>query len=343
MNRLTIRLEDPMQQHGGFYKKTQKISHKPRPKEKEIKRVPLVYYHHMCSDGIAGAWCAWRHFTAKGITVEYKGIQTDKIININEYDHGNRDVYFIDVLGTKDLVSLCKVANRVIVIDHHKPNKEYVDGLTRPPANLSIIFDISKAACQIAWDHFNPGIDRPWFINYIAERDLWDWNLTDSKAINAGLFNLGHLQNIEAVNNLYLLTGQDLVNTLETVKSYGNAIIKYHAGLLEKIANSATEVTFTPPGNIGKYKCWIASIHREISSELGNILAEKPLKSGDIPTFSAVYTFDFRTGNWIVSLRGIDGGVDVNMLAKQFGGGGHTKAASFVIKAPDLLKNYFVM
>ena len=96
-------------------------------------------------------------------------------------------------------------------------------------------------------------------------------------------------------------------------------------------------------GNIGKYKCWIASIHREISSELGNILAEKPLKSGEIPTFSAVYTFDFRTGNWIVSLRGIDGGVDVNMLAKQFGGGGHTKAASFVIKAPDLLKNYFVM
>jgi hypothetical protein len=34
------------------------------------------------------------------------------------------------VLGTKDLLSLWKVANRVVVIEHQKPNKEYIDSLT---------------------------------------------------------------------------------------------------------------------------------------------------------------------------------------------------------------------
>jgi oligoribonuclease NrnB/cAMP/cGMP phosphodiesterase (DHH superfamily) len=305
-------------------------------------RYPLVYYHHMCSDGLAGAWCGWRYFTNKGIEAEYKGIQPDKAFHINIYDHKDRDIYFIDVLGTKELHKLCTMANQVIIIDHHKSNQDFFKTLTKLPRNLTIHFDNSKSACQLAWDYYNPGVDRPWFINYIADRDLWEWKLADSKPINIGLYNLGHLQTMDSINQLYLISGTDLVNTLDTVKKYGVIIEKYHAGLLEKISGSATEVTLIPPGNIGQFKCWISSIHGELASDLGNILATKPLKNGQLPGLGATYTFDFRTGNWNVSLRSVEGGQDVSIIAKQFGGGGHARASAFVIKAPATLKKYFI-
>lgn len=310
---------------------------------------PMVYYHHMCSDGIAGAWCAWKYFNTImpaniAEEIEYKGIQPEKQFTITA-DHMGRDIYFIDVLGTRNLIELCKVAKHVIIIDHHKTNKEFFDSMKKKPANLKIIYDESRSACQIAWDYFNNNTEdqsRPWFINYIADRDLWNWQLADSKPINIGLYNLGYIQSIEAVNKLYIKSGTDLMHIINTVKGYGIVIEKYHLGLLEKIASSATEVLLRPPGNIGKFRCWISSIHGELASDLGNMLAVKPLKNGDMPGFGATYTFDFRTGNWNVSLRSVEGGQDVSLIAKQFGGGGHARASAFVIKYPATLKKYFI-
>jgi oligoribonuclease NrnB/cAMP/cGMP phosphodiesterase (DHH superfamily) len=78
-------------------------------------------------------------------------------------------------------------------------------------------------------------------------------------------------------------------------------------------------------------------------SDLGNKLANKPLKNGNLPDFGVVWNYNVDTQTWFVSLRGHDDSPDLSVIAKHFGGGGHEKAAGFRIEYPNTLLSIFII
>ena len=320
-------------------RKTRKVSKHTKGSSSlasSINRIPLIYYHHGCRDGIAGAWTAWKHFNNN---IEHIGVQPSNKIIANIYDHGKRDVYFIDVV-TADALDICKYANTVTIIDHHISNMKFLE-TAKLPANVKIVTNVDLAASQLAWDFFNPGVDRPWFINYIADKDLWTWSLEDSRIINSGLYNLGYFENIKAIENIYIRSQENIVELLDEVKKYGTAVEKHNDSLIRKLSGNALLVRFKPPKSKTEYTCWLSTIHSELLSDYGNILAEKTYKQGQLPDFAAIYVYDLKKDRWIISLRSRVNGADVSEIAKELGGGGHVHASSFIINPPNTLKDYF--
>lgn len=321
----------------------------------------IVYYHNPCPDGIAGAWCAWNYFEGgygsklKG-PIDYNGCRpeeeiTAKLLKRKDTDDlKNVTIYFIDVLPTRDILGLCAVAKQVVIMDHHKTNHEYISTLPKID-NLVVHFDLERSGAQIAWDYFNPGTERPWFIDYIGDRDLWTWKLPDSRAINSGLQNQGHLDSLGKFDTFWRTnkdTEPEIVMT--QLAECGKAIESYQARIIEQAKKNAVSIAYILEDGSEPY-VWAGTINQDLVSELGNILAERELpphnKMGDsaMPFFSVIYSYDIIKDEYKLSLRSSDknpNAADVSAIAKRLDshGGGHKHAAGCKISR-EMFWEYF--
>lgn len=301
----------------------------------------IVYYHNPCPDGIAGAWCSWNYFedgyghNEKG-SIEYNGCKPDEDIMQKllkkRSELSNITIYFIDVLPTRDIPGLCAVAKKVVILDHHKTNQEYIDTLPKLD-NLIVHFDLERSGAQIAWDYFKPGTERPWFIDYIGDRDLWAWKLPDSRAINSGLQNQGHLDSLGKFDTFWRTnkdTDPELI--MKQMEECGNAIESYQKRIINQAADNAVLLCFNEPKSGLKTQCWAGNIIPDLVSDLGNMLAEKELPNGTKPQFAVIYSYYILNDEYRLSFRSSDKNpqaVDVSTIAKQMDprGGGHKHAA----------------
>lgn len=294
----------------------------------------IVYYHNPCSDGIAGAWCAWNYFEEGSI--EYHGCKPDEDIMQKllkrRTELTNITIYFIDVLPIRDIPGLCAIAKQVVIMDHHKTNQEYIDTLPKLD-NLVVHFDLERSGAQIAWDYFNPGFSHPWFIDYIGDRDLWTWKLPNSRAINSGLQNQGHL---DSLGKFYTFCRENKDTDTETVMKQmlncGNAIESYQKRIITQATENAVLLCFNEPKSGLKTQCWAGNITPDLVSDLGNVLAERELPDGTKPMFSVIYSYYILNDEYRLSLRSSDKNpqsADVSAIAKRMDvrGGGHKHAA----------------
>lgn len=301
----------------------------------------IVYYHNPCSDGIAGAWCAWNHFEegygkdVKG-AIEYNGCKPDEDIMQKllkrSAELSNITIYFIDVLPTRDIPALCANAKQLVILDHHKTNQEYISTLPKID-NLVVHFDLNRSGAQIAWDYFNPGVSRPWFIDYIGDRDLWAWKLPNSRAINTGLLNQGHLDSLGCFDRFYRANKDtDPETVMKQMHDYGNAIETYQKRLITQAADNAIMLWFNDPKLGIKTQCWLGTITPDLISDLGAELAERDLPDGTKPRFSVIYAYYILNDEYRLSLRSSSkyiNSADVSAIAKRMDmrGGGHKHAA----------------
>ena len=70
--------------------------------------------------------------------------------------------------------------NRVVVIDHHKTAQADLEGLD------DCVFDMEHSGAVLAWQYFHKA-KVPEILLYVEDRDLWNWELPDSRAISAWL------------------------------------------------------------------------------------------------------------------------------------------------------------
>ncbi len=313
----------------------------------QIPEPNLVIYHNPCSDGLAGAWAVHNRFPKalyRGTTPDFKDARILSSDNV-----AGRVVYFVDIMPKRDaLLQVCALAKHVVVLDHHKTNHEIVNGLslTGMPDNLTIVFDMARSGCQIAWQYVNPPNEPvPWFLNYIADRDLWTWKMANSKNVNSALFNLGYLSNFPALTNLHQCTPnaqsvRDLIET--TLLPYAVTIEEYENKVLSNATTGAKQVTFHMPDG-RQLPTWLATTLPALRSELGNRLMERPFADGTMPKISVTWQYDYAADEWWVSLRSSDSAndIDCSKIAQALGGGGHPNAAGFTIRAPDNLRTYF--
>lgn len=299
----------------------------------KIKKFDAIIYHGPCPDGTAGLWCANHYrYIEKKISCRAGNNPTEDLSNLN--------VVFVDICPKIDyLLELVKIANYVAILDHHKSseqmildNKNKLDEIK----NLYIEFDMNRSGCQIAWDYFFDNTGRPFFIDYIGDRDLWKWELPYSKEINTGLWKLGY---IDFYKMNELLDNQN--EKMETIKNVGTIFESCDKTQIDIGISNAIETTLI--SNNKTYRLWLGgNINPALKSDFGNALCLKSFSDNTLPDFSAIWQYDPKLDEWWISLRGINTrSPDLSIISNNYGGGGHPMASGFTIKSSKGLKEIF--
>ena len=293
----------------------------------KTKDFDAIIYHGPCSDGTGGLWAACHYKPIKNRYACRAGFNP-------QGDYTGMNVIFVDICPKIDyLLELVKVAKYVVILDHHKSYEQMImdnSSLLTIIPNLLIEFDMSRSGCQMAWDYFFGPQSRPFFIDYMGDRDLWTWKLPSSREINTGLFELGYIDS----RDLTKLTGL-MENSEEKIKYLESSGKFIEAGNKREvdigIANSI-EVSMVWMNKT--YRLWLGgNINPGLRSDMGNVLCSKQFKDGIMPDFAATWQYDPKSDEWWISLRGIPTrSPDLSVIASSFGGGGHPMASGITIK-----------
>lgn len=260
----------------------------------------LCIYHKSCADGFGAALAVKCYFDLKGGECEYLAAQYGDA----PPDVAGLDVIIVDFSYPRDvLVAMNDKAKSMIVLDHHKTAKQNLEGLD------FCIFDMERSGAMMAWEYFHGGDSVPMLIRYVQDRDLWKWELDDSKSVSCGLELLAF--NFDAWKP-YLND-----ENLDQIKSQGNTVLQYQ----ERLVSMAVNQRRIRMISLFDYNVPIVNATNLIS-EVGNSLAE---------SFPFGVTYFDAPKERVYSLRSIKGGVDVSVIAASFGGGGHATAAGFSI------------
>lgn len=304
-----------------------------------MNKVPLtVVYHNPCADGTASLWSVLTKIP-NATTIPCKA----GFIGSLDLDIKG-ELMFVDMCPDYNVLNeLSKRISWITILDHHESgfkmyrdnyNSTITDQVYSVHGNVEFHLDNNRAGCQITWDYFYPNIarfsTRPWFLNYIADRDLWTWLLKDSREINQGLFEM-NLLNIESMTMMKNMNK----NEINEIKLSGAKALKIFNDEVKKICDQAIETTSTI--NSVTYNAWLVNCGYKHKSEVGNVLSKKPFKDGTDPDFASIWNNDPNSTDIWISLRNCDN-IDLSVVSKQYdpNGGGHKRASGFTIRNKSL-------
>lgn len=193
-------------------------------------------------------------------------------------------------------------------IDHHKSAIE--DSITSGFVCDVQVLEVGKAACELAWEYFFPHKPLPRAVYLLGRYDTWDhcdpdilpfqyamrsWDMSPS---SHGWW--------EAVFSL-----QDV----DTFVEEGNHILSFIR---------SHNVVYSHAAFVTRIDGWCAiAINRMYTN---SSMFDEVYDNG---VHDLMLTFGWRHGQWTVSLYADKDDVDVSVIAKNHGGGGHKGAAGF--------------
>src|SRR5579859_3407025 len=291
----------------------------------------VIYNHGSCPDGFVAAMIAKRRYPeAEVIFLDHGADHTENLKKAVK-----RDVLMLDFsLRTREENDTLAASTRSFQIyDHHKTAEAVLAGA--PYA----VFDMKRSGAGLAWDYLfgedsliklplyvdgNPTGEfiesetypRPWYVDYVEDRDLWNWKLENSREVCAYLGTLP--LEFEAWKFL---------NKIDPYTAYLRG-----TGALAHINHYVREATKqTQWGQLDGNFVGVLNVPYLNCSEVGNEIAKVAHIMANAVTSAGSYSMTwFERGDGITqfSLRSI-GDFDVSEVAKKYGGGGHKNAAGF--------------
>lgn len=292
-------------------------------------RPDICIYHGNCADGFGAAWAVWERW---GDAVEY----IPGFYGKEPPDVAGKSVLMVDFSYKRPVLDqMLQSAASVTILDHHKTAEadlaafrvEIRGGakfwlgdaagmfrdmaeLGRPPCIAE--FDMNRSGAVMTWEatHHEPV---PTLLQYVQDRDLWQFKLPLSREIAAYIFS--HPYDFRRWSDMAAMAEDTML--LQSMADQGGAIERKHFKDIDELLKiTARDMT------IGGYRVKVANLPYTMSSDAAGNLA-------DGQPFGACY-FDRADGKRSFSLRSRgDGGMDVSEIAKGYGGGGHRNAAGF--------------
>jgi oligoribonuclease NrnB/cAMP/cGMP phosphodiesterase (DHH superfamily) len=229
-----------------------------------------------------------------------------------EFVNEDTDVVVVDFGFQKDgdWDKLIAKAKSVTWIDHHKTAIEK-DG---PQKELPGKRELGrKAGCMLAWEYYFPGEQSPEAVDYTSDYDTWTFKYGNrTKAFQAGM--LTYDTSPDAPVWIELINGVNANAAVEEVVAKGRAILEYR-----DVDNAEYLKSFAYP----------------VAFEGHNALVCNKGKTNSMLFDSADDAYDLwltcvHDGKvWTVSLYTPRDDLDVSVIAKKYGGGGHPKASGF--------------
>jgi hypothetical protein len=295
----------------------------------------LILYHNNCPDGWCAAFIAKMKYPEAELVPLNHGLGAGSLLDIM---HGakDRDVLMVDYsLRTRELNDrLNSVAKSFRILDHHKTAQVALEGASYAT------FDMKRSGAGLAWDYLfgkdssltksasgasrtgglgeiiymDASRPRPWWVNYTEDQDLWNWALPNSQEINA--FLMVQPRTIEEWSVLTMLDKDSAGRAGHGVRQY----IEYYT---RSVVAEAQEGVLVFEGR--NYRTAVLNIPYAGVSEAGNALVKAGYEIG-------LAWFERHDGVMQFSLRSEKSGdVDVSIIAKNYGGGGHKSAAGFQV------------
>ena len=289
--------------------------------EQTDTHIDTVLYHRSCRDGGNSAWCCYRF---GGLTeAEYKDVAyyEDPPWDLVDGKH----VLIVDFSYKRDvLMEMNERAASLTVLDHHKSAQEDLAGLDY------CVFDMNKSGAMLAWDwcleHRRSYVDAelgvargrqqvmvdgaPWPLAYAQDYDLWRHELPDTHLVSAvseyqkpddfdaldSMYDAGLEACFERGRVLYgalLWEAQDIADHHRKIE---------HGGMTVAVVNCSA-------------RHWSRALHLVLDQN---------------PEVDFGMAFIGGGKNWTHTLRSRSGSdIDVSLIARAFGGGGHKHASGF--------------
>lgn len=274
-----------------------------------VNRPPLVIFHSNCADGTCAAWIA-RSVAPDAEFRAWRYGESPPSLGL----YANRQVLILDFSFPRaTLIEMAEQCN-LQVIDHHKTAAADLAGLG------FCEFDMARSGAGMTWDALRGG-SRPWIVDYVEDRDLWRNALPNSEDVVAAIHELPRgVSGRQVTPDLFAAWDEMTQLRKSEIALAGSYHRKTARRLAEEIADNAMSAELS--GMTAAVAC--GSV---LFSDAADILCRRPLPSGKLPDFAAVFWVT-STGRFTYSLRS-RGDVDVSEVAKQYGGGGHAAAAGF--------------
>ena len=235
------------------------------------------------------------------------------------------------------------------IYDHHitsinawKKDDEY----TKSIDNMNNCFvrytgNLEDCGATLAWKYFFPNKSIPLILEYVRIRDIWLFDTQYAKDIHADIIN-------EYMNTFNVLSAPTSYFSLFNMSKFDphDTWIKKameFGQIITTLKNSQIDSTIKS-GNlrvINNKNVFVinSTIYQ---SDIGNKLIEP--STNPYPTlfdYVIIWRYDEVSKQYNISLRSKKGGVDVSLIAKKFGGGGHQPAAGCTLYNFDDINNLF--
>jgi len=266
-----------------------------------------ICFHHNDPDGCASGAIV-RYALGKDVFL----VESDydkTLIPWKKVDDADRVIVTDFSFPSRDMLRLAE-GREFIWIDHHKSAMLEFEESGKAWEGIR---DVSDAGCVLTWRYFLPDRPVPKAIVLIGDRDIWRWKEKDTGAFNESLYNRDHRAENDAL----------WVPLLEDDESTLNQMI--HEGKwLREI-------------NLGKVDRLMAGRSFEVQFERHKTLAVNTPGNGDIGTYGRergyeiVYCYmdEMQPNGLSTVVTLFSDRVDVSVIARKYGGGGHAGAAGF--------------
>ncbi len=268
--------------------------------------------HHLDLDGCCSAFLVYNHLKSKGET-EFIFIETEYGRPIPEVKEGE-DVWIVDFSYDQVTIEKWMTIANVTWVDHHKSALERFRSFCKFIPGLRV--DDDKSACALVWEYLYKS-DIPIFVDSISKVDVHAKEGGDDDRD----FCLGLQSYIyEPTSKVWEWLLDDAINEDTEYKDIYLSIIDEGATIRDYIMREGVKYVanngYWVINRIGRNKCFVCNN--------GNILAMKAYAPDADVWANFYYAPDIK---WTVIFYSDT--VDVEELAKIFGGGGHRYAAGF--------------
>lgn len=286
-----------------------------------IKR--LCYYHNKDLDGFfSGAVVKHKYPEVELRGWDYKDPVPD-FSEMEEFD----EVILIDITFPLDtLLELGKI-KKLTVIDHHISFIKQV--YEKEVINFEFVFDDKMSACELGFQHYFGYI--PEIVELVGKYDTWRANGTpewETSVLPMKYWMYGNVNKPEDVNTEWFVKYYEDAEyeMMDRMIQTGKSIMNYENKMNEsKTRNYAFERE--------------AYGLRALCMNTNFFSSETMKTMFDPEKHDIMIGFAYTGNTWSVSLRSVEGGADVSVIARERGGGGHKGAAGFEVKTfEDIFK-----
>ena len=201
-------------------------------------------------------------------------------------------------------------SRELVWIDHHKSAMLEFEGIADDWPGIR---DLSEAACVLTWKYFFPERPVPRAIVLIGDRDIWRWAEEDTGPFGESLYNQDHDANNAA---------------------FWKPLLEDDQAVLAKMIEEGTWLRENTLRNIDHM---MAARSFVVQFEGYQTLAVNTRGNGDVGNYGRdrgyeiVYTYvdEMQVSGLTTVVTLFSNKIDVSVIAKRFGGGGHAGAAGF--------------
>lgn len=279
-----------------------------------------VMYHADCNDGFGAAWAA--HKTL-GPAAVYIPIAYGRSASL---PRGIREIHMLDWTPPAEMAErwIAQLARGELcgltLIDHHATAEKLAshmrDMKARGMVGLVEVFSTENSAAVLAWRHYHPHTPCPRLLRYVEDRDLWRWQLPDSRAVSQALYAMRRDFDEWSV----------YADAIDPLIERGNAMLAFSETIVTQAVTRA-ETRVIPPHLSGDERpLTVVELNCTACVSDTHEAMRRMFPDADV-TLTYAIVDDVAQ----VSLRSTS--YDVAALAKRFGGGGHHQASGFKMEA----------